>query len=239
MNFLKSSMLSLRVLTLALAAAAIFGPPASAATVYNNTSIDTFVTYFYSPSGTEQIGDIVTLGGTERLLTAVSVQFFNSSATSGSFDATLRFYDSAVGGPVGAQIGSSYASTANAINGQDIRTVAFTNLGLEVPSTFAFTVQVLNAGSLNLGLNAFDPPTVGSSVNTSLVTGTAGSLTVASTGAGLGNLYFQASAVAVPEPSALWLGSMGALTALHHARRRNRCRPSPSLSGAESPAGVR
>lgn len=221
MNTLKS-LLAAPLAAFAIAAALLCSPHASAATVYDNTSTDTLNTYIYSALGAQQIGDVVTLAGTERLLTDVSVQFFNLSTTAGSFDATLRFYDSTVPVPVGAQIGASYTSTAIAIGGLDIRTVTFTGLNLVVPDSIVFTVQVLNAGTLDLGLNAFEPPTLGSSDNATLVWGNPGSLAVGLAGAGTGNLYFQANAVPVPEPSTLWMGALGVLALLHRTRRHNR-----------------
>jgi len=70
----------------ALAFAGVSG--AAAGTVYDNTITDTFNTVFYSTGPYAQIGDLVTLGGVDRILTAASVQFYNNGDT-GTFSAIL------------------------------------------------------------------------------------------------------------------------------------------------------
>ena len=210
------------VVALALASAA----SSLAGTIYNNTTTDTFVSYFYSVGPFSQIGDSITLGGTDRTLTAAAIQFYNNGSSAGTFTATLTFWN--VGGPVGSQIGSSYVLNGISINALDILTVNFGSLGLLVPNNLVFTVGVSNlTAGLDLGLNAFEPPSIGSSNNASIITGTTSGLVTnfaaSSTTAGEGNLYLRLEATTVPEPSTIAMSAGGALLALFAAaRKRNR-----------------
>ena len=74
------------IVALALAGAA----SSLAGTIYNNTSTDTLVTYFYSTGPYTLIGDSISLGGADRTLTDASIQFFNQGSA-GTFSATLTF----------------------------------------------------------------------------------------------------------------------------------------------------
>jgi hypothetical protein len=210
-------------------ALALFSASSSwAGIVYDNTTTDTLTTYFYAvPFGNtpfSQIGDSITLGGTDRTLTNAAVQFFNNGST-GTFTATLSFWN--VGGPVGSQIGSSYVLNGLSINSLDILTVNFGSLNLLVPTNLIFTVGISNmTAGMDLGLNAFEPPSVGSSNNAQIITGvTSGIVTTfstGSTGAGLGNLYFQLDATTIPEPSTVTMTAGGITLALLAARKRVR-----------------
>ena len=77
---------NLLLLPLALA----LGSTLPAAIVNDNTTTDTFMTYYYSANGATQLGDSVTLGGAGRVLTSASVEFYNRAKTGGTFDSTLR-----------------------------------------------------------------------------------------------------------------------------------------------------
>jgi hypothetical protein len=190
-----------------------------AATVYDNSATDTLITYLYSATGATRIGDLVTLAGTDRILTGVAVPFFNAG-NSGSFDAQLDVY--AGGAPVGGLLGTASA-TGNAIGGLDILTVIFSGLNFLVPDTMAFAVSVSNVTSgLDLGLNAFEPPSVGASNTSQILLDSGAGLATGSTAAGEGNLYFVAMARPVPEPSAALLATAGLLAVVGGARRTRR-----------------
>jgi hypothetical protein len=187
---------------LALAIASVSG--ASAATVYGNTTTDTFNTVFYSTGSYEQIGDLVTLGGVDRVLTAAYVQFFNNG-DAGTFSAILRFWN--LGAPVGTQIGGDYQVDETSIDALSVLTVPFSLPSLLVPDSLIFSVQIFNTtAGMDLGLNFFDPPTVGSSGNTALIVKDE-SFQTSITPEGLGNLYLGLDATSgapetsTPEPS--------------------------------------
>jgi hypothetical protein len=194
--------------------------PVWSAPVYDNSTTDTLITYFYSVGPYSEIGDAVTLGGTDRTLTDASVQFFNLGAAGGTFDATLRFY-SLSQNPLG-----SFQNTGLTIGGTDILTVGFTGLNLTVPDAFIFTVGVSNVvAGVDLGLNAFEPPRVGQSDSESIMVDGGTGLGAASTARGQGNLYFVANAVTpgpsrVPEPSALGLVALTVALGSTMVRRR-------------------
>lgn len=191
-----------------------------AGTIYNNTSTDTLITYFYSGNNATHIGDSITLAGIERTLTSASVQFYNAGSAA-NFTATLSFWQ--VGAPVGAQIGSSYVLNGLAIDANGISTVTFGNLNLAVPDNIVFAVSISNAtAGSDIGLNAFEPPTVGASNNASLILGTtsgpATTFASAVTASGQGNLYLQLEAI--PEPSTITLFGGAAVLAMVAARKR-------------------
>jgi hypothetical protein len=214
----------MKALLLAALAVAFTGATAgSAATVYDNTSTDTLITYFYSTGPYSEIGDSVTLGGTERLLTSATVQFFNLG-DAGLFDATLSFWETGI--PVGAQIGSSFLQSGNESIGLDIVTVTFSNLNLLVPDSLVFSVAISNLNSngvMDLGLNAFAPQSVGGSNNETIVTRIGSSdFETGVTAIGEGNLYLQLEATeanVVPEPATMMMAG-AAMLALVVARKR-------------------
>jgi hypothetical protein len=194
---------------------------AHADVVFDNTTTPTAgpVSYIYSAIGATQIGDQVQLGGTLRSLTSASVQFFNAG-DAGTFDAVLRLYK--VGAPVGSQIGTDFTRTGISIGSFADLQVTFATAGHLVPDNLIFTVEVRNASAgVDPGLDAFEPPTIGSSDNASLITYDGVNFSVGSTAVGEGNLYF--SATAVPEPSSILLSGLGlGLTALIALRKRVR-----------------
>lgn len=153
-----------------LSLALVGATTSQAAIVYDNTDEDTFLTYFYSSLGATQLGDSITLAGTDRLLSSATVQFFNNGFA-GTFDATLRFWD--LGSP-NTPIGPSFVQSAS-IGEFGILDVTFSGLDLLVPDSLIFTVAVSNlsnAPNMDLGLNAFRGMMIGSSNNSAIVFGT-------------------------------------------------------------------
>lgn len=95
--------------------------------------------------------------------------------------------------------------------------VTFLLPGITVPDDVLILVSIANFGAMDLGLNFFAPPSIGSSLSTSwwVNDGTVQSVTAA---AGEGNLFLQLDATdvtasAVPEPSTLSLILAGAVVA--------------------------
>lgn len=178
------------------------------------------LTYVHSAGGYTEIGDAITLGGTDRTLTDASVQFYNVGASGGTFDATLRFYSLAQNAL------GSFSSAGLTIAGTDILTVTFPSLDLTIPDQFIFTVAISNvAAGLDLGLNAFEPPSVGQSDSRSVMLNDGSGLGAAIASTGEGNLYFVANAITrdphqVPEPSMPGLAALTAAVASTVMRRR-------------------
>lgn len=205
-----------------LALALVTAEASLASPVYSNTTTDTLITYVYSAIGADHIGDTVTLEGFHRTVTNASVQFFNLGA-GGTFSAALSFWN--VGAPVGAQIGASYLLDGLSIGALDILTVTFGNLDLLVPDSVVVTVAISNVASgVDLGLNAFEPPSIGTSDSASIIVGVgngpAASFSASSTNAGVGNLYLHLEATSVPEPTMLVLSFGAALLVLGAARKK-------------------
>ena len=187
--------------------------------VYSNTTTDTGDTLGYTANGFTQIGDQIQLAGVDRLASMATVQFFNDGS-SGTFDATLRLFN--VGSPVGTQIGSDFVLTGISAPASDVFNVAFNLADLVVPDNLIFTVSVANpsAGVDIVGLDMFEPPTVGSSDNTFAIANDGTNFIQASTANE--NVFFElqaTSAAATPEPVTAGLAG-SALLALVLLRRR-------------------
>jgi hypothetical protein len=194
-------------------------------TVYSNVTTDTFDTAGYSFNNATQIGDEITLAGTDRLATDATVQFF-SDGSAGTFDATLELFSVIAGSPpVGTQIGTDFVVAgigAPGDAGGDEVNVTFTLPNLLVPDNLIFLVSVRNlgAGVDILGVDMYEPPTIGSSDPNFAIAAEGGSFVQVVTADE--DVFFQldaTSSASTPEPTpAALVGSV--LLAIAVARRR-------------------
>jgi len=145
----------LRVLALAAAlSTSAFG----GVIVYSNTTTDTLTSNGFAGNGATELGDTITLFGTERLATLATVQFFNSGTAAGTFDTTLRLFN--VGAPVGSQIGSGVTVSGVSAPAGGIFNVSFVLPSLLVPDNLVFTVSADNStAGVVMSVNLFNPPT--------------------------------------------------------------------------------
>jgi hypothetical protein len=177
-------------------------PRSDAAFVYDNTTNDSLFALTYSSTSSTELGDQITLAGTERLAQKASVLFYNAIDGPGMFDATLRVYE--VGSPVGTQIGGSFMINDIAIGSTGFALVDFSLGGLLLPDEVIFTLSVDQPMGLDVGLNVFDPPTIGSSSDTFFIANDGVSFNQETFGGSApDNLYFSLDATAIPE-SAPW-----------------------------------
>jgi len=209
---LKSALLSFALLMFC-------APGARADTLlYDNTTTDTLDTVLYST------GPYVALGDQIHLISAgtanqANVQMFNNGAA-GSFDAELDFFN--VGSPVGSSLGSFNLTGIPSV-GSDVIDLTFGLGGLTVPQDLVFTVSVNNMSpNMDLGVNMFEPPTVGTSDNSFMIAATAGPA-LSELGTNSENVYFQLSGTSgvseAPEVSSLTLLGTGLLVMGLSARR--------------------
>lgn len=209
-----------RILSVAALAATMAAPlQAQPMTVYDNSDVDLFITYPYLGANATRIGDVVTLGGTNRILQDLAVQFYNFGEVPGTFDALLELYsyDSAVGSLIG-----SATTTGVAIGADDIVTVTFSGLNLLVPDQFAFAVGIFNVtGDIDVGLNVFGPPGIGSSDDTMFLADVGNGLEGVTVPSGEGNLYMVATAVPASSPPLAMLVMMALVGFTRTARRRS------------------
>lgn len=186
--------------------ALLAAPLAPAGVIYDNSANDIGQSFFWS-SGWDELGDQITLGGTDRSVTSAQLQLFNLGAA-GTFDATLRFYN--VGSPVGSGLGEFTLTTLAAPDFSTtggVFNLTFSTGGVTLPDDVIFTLAVFNQSSgVDLGLNLFDPPVFGSSDSGFAIRRQGTSFSLES-GADL-NYYLvldASSGAAVPEPGAVWL----------------------------------
>jgi hypothetical protein len=190
-----------------------------ATSLYDNTAVSTGNALMYSVGSYSGIGDRIRLASSARA-TFTQMQFFNAGAA-GMFDVQLQFYE--VGSPVGASIGPAFRIEGVQSTGYDIVDVSFSLKGLLLPQDVVFIATVNAEAGMDLGVNLFEPPVVGTSDNTFMIVDTGASLEAFSS---YENVYFQITAV--PEPSTLALtGAAFAACAVLRRRRRmsNRGRP--------------
>lgn len=200
--------------------ALLAAPLVPAAVIYNNSANDIGQSIFWS-SGWDELGDEITLAGTDRNVTSAELQLFNLGGA-GTFDATLRFYN--LGSPVGSGLGeftlTSLAAPDFTLTG-GVFNLLFSLGGVTLPDDVIFTLAVFNQSSgVDLGLNLFDPPLLGSSDSGFAIRRQGSSFSLES-GADL-NYYLLLDAdsgAGVPEPSSFWL-AVGGVALLAGAVRR-------------------
>lgn len=168
-----------------------------ASLLYDNTSTDTGDTVLYSIGPYTALGDQIQLDSA-GVATQAEVELFNNGAA-GTFDAELDFFN--VGSPVGSFLGSSALTDISSVGG-DVLDLTFDLAGgLTVPQDLIFTVTINNASAgLDLGVDMFEPPTVGSSDNSFMIVESDGIYYTFDTNSQ--NVYFQLSgteSVAAPE----------------------------------------
>jgi hypothetical protein len=180
-----------------------------ATTLYDNTVTDTLDTVFYSIGPYSALGDQIQLisAGTA---TQAEVEMFNNGSA-GTFDAQLNFYN--VGSPVGSLLGSFILSNISS-EGSDVIDMTFDlGAGLTVPEDLIFTVSLNNVGAgMDLGVDMFEPPDVGSSDNSFMIVESGGLYSTLGTNSE--NVYFQLNGTAgtsAPEASSLVLLGTGLL----------------------------
>ncbi|MGJ5820335.1 hypothetical protein [Paludibaculum fermentans] len=197
-----------------LLALAIGGITAHAATVYSNPAVGSPETAFFSVGPYIEIGDQIQLAGTARSATQATVQLYNPGAA-GTFDAILRFY--AVGAPVGAPISPDYTLLGQTAPASSDFLLVFPLAAFVAPDNLIFTLEIQNtSAALDLGLDLYNPPSIGSSDASFLVVRPASFSQLS--GLQTANLYFQLEAdplggAPVPEPGTLALSAL-ALSAL-------------------------
>ncbi len=157
---------------------ALFCLSAKAVTIYDNSSND-LLTRFHS--GSLQVGDEITLAGTERMLTGFSFEYFGlnqagGATFAGSVQARVRFYlnDGAPFNTYATPSTTFFDSGLFNVSPTTRATVNFSttdlysgntiNLSGPIPvvANFTWSVQFqLSNATDDVGLDLFSPPTVG------------------------------------------------------------------------------
>ncbi len=140
---------------------------AAAATVYDNTITYTNRENVLLPAGQVESGEhgnTITLAGTERTVTGITIKLRIGGAGVAQFDLKLRFYQN--DGPASTPGTLLWESPLfhRVIDSGAPLTYSFTVPNIQVPDSFTFTEQVFNR-QLNMaamGPSEFNPPGIGS-----------------------------------------------------------------------------
>jgi hypothetical protein len=195
-------------------------PGAGTTIMYDNTVNPTPDTVFYSIGPYTALGDQIHLIST-GIATQAEVEIFNDLA-GGTFDAELDLF--AVGSPVGALLGSFDLTDLVSV-GSDVIDMTFDlGAGLLVPQDLIFTVSVSDVSAgMDLGVDMFEPPTVGTSDPTFMIVQSGGVYSTLTTNNE--DVYFQLSGTttgaSAPEASSLTLLATGLLAMGIGAARRH------------------
>jgi len=192
----------------------MFAHSASGAVVYENTLVVPNV-----GAGTQmQLGDEITLAGTERTVTELQIGV-NLQGHSGTADFQAWIYaNDGPDGEPGTMLWASEVMEAVPLSG-DNEFIVFDVPNVVVPDTFTWTQQNRNATPVAVNILLCDPPSIGSSDRNY---GWFGS--PASWGKSAGIQWpanYMARVIAVPEPTSILLLSLGGI-ALRRKSRQGR-----------------
>jgi hypothetical protein len=203
----------------AFAACATFVATSQAAIVYDNSGTALNAMHVIAP-GT-QAGDQIHLAPFSsiiRQVTAFQFEYYSELSPEAGKTATLRFFaNDGIGGVPGSEL---YNSGSFDLAGGGYNTVSVTDISVDVPDVFTWTLSVsgLGAGE-KVGLLVYNPPTVGLSANDFWVnSANVWSLNQLNSGGTVAN--FSARVIAVPEPGVVALLALGGIALV--ATRRNR-----------------
>ena len=212
----------LKLTTISLLASSVLFSSQSvqAELVYNNSTDPTPVPF---RPGTIEVGDEIILGGSGRTLTNFTFQYSGFSF-SGTEKMQFRIYEND-----GALVSGSaspgsvlFDSGIFGIGVEGSQTLIFDEdfgLGLVVPDTFTWSIQFSDLGAEALAsIDLFDSIAVGNNF-VSYWENDGGWILKEGPD---GPIDFNATIEAVPEPSTIALGVMGAVAGIFAYRRRNR-----------------
>lgn len=209
-------------LTMLLVAA---GTSQAATILFDNTLNDTGFTDSYTQNGLVEAGDQIQLISAGFAETAVT-SLFNSAAVSGqALTVTLRLYSVDNLNNLGPLITSSTLNNVS-FPASTVTQLTFPNLNVGVPQNLAWTLAFTTSDPIALELPNFDPPTVGSSDNTTVWWDSGSGLQLTSPGFDTENYHFQLSGQAAPEPASAFLVIAALLILVGVQRHRgNKKRP--------------
>jgi hypothetical protein len=210
-----------------------------AAVVYNNSTNDVLKNFY---TGTDKVGDQIILGGTDRLMTKFTFDYWatnNQAGVGGTFGtnglagtvsvtlALLKNDGSTNGIGYARPNGVIWQSTPFAVPATSRLTLIYDSAdfgsSITLPNEFTWVVQFSGA-SLGIndfaGLSIFDPPVLGQNYKDYWRYN--GSDWQLLTNSGVANVNFAATVEAVPEPSAVWFMAVSGLVGLGFAHRWTR-----------------
>jgi len=190
-----------------------------AGTVYRNMTNDTFASLIFTdqPTAYVQAGDQIVFSDLSNLLLFAYIGTYNQSVSDIVSNATFRLYDVNPTGPVLGSLLTTVTLTDVTFASGVITTLTFNIDGTIASQNAVWTIEF--SLPANLGINNFNPPTIGSSDADTYWASTASGAPSFYSVPGAGNLNFQASFDAVPEPSTFLLALIPLATLVHRARR--------------------
>jgi hypothetical protein len=198
-----------------LAAALVLAQSAQADLVYNNGAPSSDLSTRFNPGGVE-VGDEIILGGTYRLATNFTFQYWGENFSGGDETAVVRFYNN--NGPTNSPGTVFWNSGSFTITATNRATLSFdlTSLNLVLPESFTWTVRFfgIDTGE-SAGVDVYDPPTTGNNYDDYWDHGVANNDWTLRTNVNSIPMSFGAQVSAtVPEPGSLVLGLFGGLSLL-------------------------
>lgn len=179
------------------------------AVVYDNTT--TLLAQAWPGAIDVEVGDEITLAGTERIVTEFMFGYFGDFTAEGDERARIRFY--ANDGTGGAPNTVLYDSGSVGISTGSNLEYTLGGLSVAVPDTFTWTVKFEGLTQVDgdkAGFYFYDPPTVGSSLDYFWSRNvTVGTWNQGDFGSLVDNLKARVTATSVPEPATLLLLGSG------------------------------
>jgi hypothetical protein len=186
--------------------------------LYSNITTDAGFTDSFSQNSLVEAGDQVHLISSGVAYT-VNTELFNSASVSGTaLTVTLRLYSVDVDNNLGSEIASSTLDNVSFAAGS-IVPLAFTDLDAPIPQDLVWTLSFATSDAITLELPNFDPPTIGSSDNTTVWWDTGSGLELTTPGFDTENYYFELDG-ATPEPGSAFLTLAGLCLAAGLWRQR-------------------
>lgn len=167
---------------------------------YSNITTDTGYTDTFISNGLVEAGDEILFGpATSVWATTVTTALYNSGS-SGVGNVTLRVYSVDDLENLGPQI---YFATLSGVSfsANSVVPLIFSNVNTVLPSRIVWTLSYASADSIAPELMSYDPPTIGSSDNSTVWWDSGSGLALTTTGFTTENYYMEVSGEAVPEPS--------------------------------------
>jgi hypothetical protein len=186
--------------------------------LYSNTSTDTGFTDSFIQNSLVEAGDQIQLTSA-GLVSSASTALYNSGSAGEALSVTLRFYNVDALENLGSEITSSTLTNVSFSAGS-LTPLTFSDLNTTLPQNVVWTLSYTTSDPIALELPDYDPPTVGSSDNTTVWWDTGSGLQLTTPGFDTENYYLELDSTDTPEPAGFVLSGAGLLLVCLGWRRK-------------------